>query len=131
MPKGLEWVSLAACLLLGTVFTCVLFVRNWDEVSVVPVVKAQDSPAAVAKYVDIELDSPRYAARVAKVTVGKQVVRPGYYSGQGTYRGAVPGRRRLAEGTDIHDQEQKLENVRFYLLRHCSLRGSCVRSHER
>jgi hypothetical protein len=54
-------------------------VQNWNKVSVVPVVKAQDNPMPGAKYVDIELDSPRYAAKVVKVTVGRQVVTPGYY----------------------------------------------------
>ena len=79
MPKGLQWGTLAACLLLGTVVTCVLTVQNWNKVSVVRVVKAQDAPTAGPKYVDVEVDSPRFAARVAKVAVGKQVVTPGYY----------------------------------------------------
>src|SRR5208337_268415 len=79
MEKGLQWLSLVACFLLGTVIACVLMVQNWHKVSVIPVVKAQDAPVAGKKYVDVEPDSPRFAARVVKVTVGSQVVTPGYF----------------------------------------------------
>jgi hypothetical protein len=48
-------------------------------VSVVPVVRAQGAPVAGTKYVDIEQDCPRFAAKVVKVTVGNQVVRPGEF----------------------------------------------------
>jgi hypothetical protein len=55
-------------------------VQNWNKVSVLPVVKAQDTPPAGAKYVEIEPDSSRYAAKVVKVMVGKQVVTPGPFN---------------------------------------------------
>jgi len=77
MLKRLQWITSAACVLLGTVLACVLMVQSWNKVSVVPVVKAQDAPEAGKKYVDIEQDSPRFAAKVVKVTVGSQVVVPG------------------------------------------------------
>ena len=79
MVKGLQWLSLVACFVLGAVIACVLMVQNWNKVSVVPVVNAQDAPVAGKKYVDVEQDSPRFAARVAKVTVGNQVVIPGEF----------------------------------------------------
>jgi hypothetical protein len=58
---------------------CLLLVQDWNKVSVVPVVKAQDAPVAGKKYVDVEQDSPRFAARVVKVTVGNQIVIPGEF----------------------------------------------------
>ena len=79
MEKGLQWVSLIACCLLGTVIACVLVVQNWSKVTVVPTVKAQDTPPAGAKYVEVDQDSPRYAAKVVKVMVGNQVVTPGEF----------------------------------------------------
>jgi hypothetical protein len=54
-------------------------VQNWNKASVVRVVQAQDAPAPGTKYVDVELDSPRYAAKVVKVTVGNKVVIPGEF----------------------------------------------------
>ena len=80
MQKGLQWLSLVACFLLGTVIACVLFVRNWDKVSVVPVVRAQEALTGGSKFVEIEPDIPREAARVVKVTIGKQVITPGFFN---------------------------------------------------
>ncbi len=80
MQKGLQWLSLAACCLLGTVITCVLFVRNSGKVSVVPVVQAQEALMGGSKFVEIEPDVPREAARVVKVTVGDQVITPGFFN---------------------------------------------------
>jgi len=79
MVKGLHWLSLVACFLLGTVIVRVLAVQNSNKVSVVPVVRAQDTPPAGTKYVEIEPHIPRFAAWVVKVTVGTQVVTPGEY----------------------------------------------------
>jgi len=79
MLKGLQWVSLAACCLLGAVIVCVLMVQYWDKVSVVPVVRAQSALMGGSKIVEVEQDSPRFGARVVKVTVGNQVVTPGFY----------------------------------------------------
>jgi hypothetical protein len=80
MQRVMQWLSLVACFLLGTVIACVLFVRAWNRLSLVPVVRAQDALMRGSKYVEIEPDSPCSAAKVMKVTVGKQVVTPGYFS---------------------------------------------------
>ncbi|MGA9059887.1 MAG: hypothetical protein WB763_25635 [Terriglobia bacterium] len=80
MLRGLQWLSLIACCLLGTVIACVLMVQIWDKVSVVPVVQAQDALMGGSKFVEIERDCPRDSARVVKVTVGKQVITPGFFN---------------------------------------------------
>lgn len=102
MLKGLQWLSLAACCLLGTVIACVLMVQNWNRVNVVPVVKAQDAPASGSKFVEIEPDIPREAARVVKVTVGKQVVTPGFYN-----------RRKGPSGTPFQAGDDWLRRLTF------------------
>jgi hypothetical protein len=55
-------------------------VQNWNKVSVVPVVNAQDAPVAGSKYVEIEPDWAGDSARVVRVTVAKQVVTPGHFN---------------------------------------------------
>jgi len=77
MQKGLQWASLFACCLLGTVIAGVLVVQNSSRATVIPVVRAQDAPPAGVKYIEVEPDCPRYAAKVVKVMVGNQVVTPG------------------------------------------------------
>jgi hypothetical protein len=91
MFKGLRWFSLAACCLLGAVLGCLLIITNWDRVSIIPVVQAQHASMGQSKYVEREpnvpeesgpygpenVNFPRNAVRVVKVTVGEQKVTSG------------------------------------------------------
>jgi hypothetical protein len=58
----------------------VLIARSWDGLSVLPVVQAQDALTAGSKFIEVEPEHAYQAARVVKVTVGKQVVTPGFYN---------------------------------------------------
>jgi len=80
MLKGLQWLSLVMCCVLGLIITCVLAVRTWDQVNVVERVQAQDSPSSQSKFVEIEPDIPIEAVRVVKITVGGQAVTPGFFN---------------------------------------------------
>jgi hypothetical protein len=71
MLKGLQWLSLVACCLLGTVIACVLMVQNWDKVSVIPTVQAQANTRTVI------VDPPHRNDPIAVVKIlagGKEAV---------------------------------------------------------
>ncbi len=78
MVKGLQWFSLVMCCILGLIITCVFLTQTWDRVNLVQAVHAQDSPLDQSKYVEIEPNIPIEAVRVIKITVGGQVVTPGF-----------------------------------------------------
>jgi hypothetical protein len=80
MQKGLQALSVFACCVLATAIAGVLIARSWDGLSVLPVVQAQDDLTAGSKFIEVEPENAYQAARVIKVTVGKQVVTPGFYN---------------------------------------------------
>ncbi len=79
MLKGLQWFGAFASCVLAAAIACVLIARSWAGLSVLPVVQAQDDLTAGSKFIEVEPENANQAARVVKVTVGKQIVTPGFY----------------------------------------------------
>ncbi len=80
MLKGLQSLSLAMCCVLGLIITYELLVQTLDRVTLVQAVQAQDRPLDKSKYVEIEPNIPIEAVRVIKITVGGQIVTPGFFN---------------------------------------------------
>ena len=102
MLKGLQWCSVFACCVLATAIACALIARSWDGLSVLPVVQAQDALTVGSKFIEVEPESVHQAARVVKVTVGKQVVTPGFYN-----------RRRGPSGVPFQAGDDWLKDLSF------------------
>jgi hypothetical protein len=83
MLKGLQWFGAFASCVLAAAIACVLIARSWDGLSVLPVVHAQDALPAGSKFIEVEPENAYQAARVVKVTVGKQVVTLGFHNPRG------------------------------------------------
>lgn len=79
MLKGLQWLSVFASCVLAAAIGCVLIARSWEDVSLQPVVQAQGTLTAGSKFIEVELENANQAVRVVKVSVGKQVVTPGFH----------------------------------------------------